>query len=198
MSAWARDIFVSHVADICAQIFFRLFLSYACALQSSHEISRVVLEMPISTCIPDMHKTSPRHCDFAYVLYHCCNPFAHARPQDIGYRARDPRNLNRVIAEIKELKKKVLVYDSLQLRTIKFLICAAFCAAFLTELMRACRYMVFLSRLVWPFWFDSLCVDFLSLHRWPRAPRRARRSRRLSIRPSSALAATARSPSCAM
>ncbi len=27
--------------------------------------------------------------------------------QDIGYRARDPRNLNRVIAEIKELKKKV-------------------------------------------------------------------------------------------
>ena len=27
--------------------------------------------------------------------------------QDIGYRARDPRNLNRVVAEIKELKKRV-------------------------------------------------------------------------------------------
>jgi nucleosome binding factor SPN SPT16 subunit len=29
--------------------------------------------------------------------------------QDIGYRARDPRNLNRVVTEIKELKKKVQV-----------------------------------------------------------------------------------------
>lgn len=33
------------------------------------------------------------------------SPASHS--QDIGYRARDPRNLNRVIAEIKELKKKV-------------------------------------------------------------------------------------------
>jgi hypothetical protein len=114
-----------------------------------------------------MHKTSPRHHDFAHISYNSCNPCTHARPQDIGYRARDPRNLNRVIAEIKELKKKVSLYDSLQLRTINssvfdlrgFLCC--FSEASWTALMRACRYMVFLSRLIWPFWFDScVCVGF--------------------------------------